>query len=126
MPSASKAAATRSGGSAPLLKGSDLTNREASITVFVIGAREAPDEWQSSLILDIEETHGKGAIALNKTNVGHLSEMIDDDYSRWPGYEVTFAKTKTRNPKTGLIGAGLEVESAKKSKRKLSKNGLPF
>ena len=128
MASASKAASSRGGEGGKLLKGSDLTNKESSTTVFVIAVREAPEEWQSPLVMDIEENHGCTAIALNKTNIRKLSELIDDNYDLWPGYEITFAKVRTHNPKTGAPVNGLEVESAKKSKKKLAnKDGkIPF
>lgn len=103
---------------AALLKGSDIPNSKQSITVFVNSVREAPEQWASPLVMDIEEQYNCGAIALNKTNVKALVEKIGDDYEEWAGYEVTFMKTRVTNPSTGMPAVGLEVESVKKTKRK--------
>jgi hypothetical protein len=129
MVSATKAAASRGGAERPLLKGSDLKKSEATVTVFVHAVREAPDEWRSSLVMDIEETHGCTAVALNKTNVKRLVSLIGDDYEEWAGYEVTFAKVRVTNPTTRQPAVGLEVETVKKSKRKpkpVSDDDIPF
>ena len=118
MASATKAAASRGGAERPLLKGSDLKKSEQTVTVFVHAVREAPEEWRSSLVMDIEETHGCTAIALNKTNVKRLALLIGDDYETWAGYEVTFTKVRVNNPTTHMPAIGLEVDTVKKSKRK--------
>lgn len=117
MGSATKAATSRST-SEPLLKGVDLKKSELSVTVFVVGAREAPATWNSPIILDIEENHGFKAMALNKTNTRKLAEMISDDFEEWVGYEITLAKVRVNDPSTGGMTDGLEVEAARKSKRK--------
>ena len=120
MPSASAAASGRGGDSGTLLKGSALKKTEQSVTVFVHAVREAPASWDSALVMDFEETHGAAAIALNKTNIGKLTELIGDDYDEWAGYEVTFEKIRVPNPaQGGKMVDGLQVSSVKKSKKKI-------
>jgi hypothetical protein len=120
MPSASGAASSRGGDSGTLLKGSALKKTEQSVTVFVHAVREAPAQWDSALVMDFEETHGATAMALNKTNIGKLVELIGDDFDDWAGYEVTFEKVRVPNPaQGGRLVDGLVVSSAKKSKRKV-------
>ena len=118
MSSAAKAAASR-GENAKLLKGSDLKKTELSVTVFCKAVREAPDNWGSPLVMDIEENHGCTALALNKTNTKLIANMIDDDTDNWVGYEITFEKVKVNNPSGGGLVDGLVADAAKKSKRKV-------
>lgn len=120
MPSASGAASQKGGDGGVLLKGSALKKNEKEVTVFVHGVREAPATWDSALVLDFEETHGCSAMALNKTNIGHLIEMISDDYDDWAGHEVTFEKVRVPNPAlNGKMVDGLTVSSVKRSKKKI-------
>lgn len=120
MPSATAAASSRGGDGAALLKGSALKKTEHEVTVFVYGVREAPATWDSALVLDFEETHGCKAMALNKTNINHLTEMIGDDYDDWAGYDVTFEKVRVPNPaQGGKMVDGLVVSGVKKSKKKI-------
>ncbi len=127
MPSANDAASKRKGQVGNLLKGSDLGKNENTVTVFVNRAREAPAGWGSPMVLDIAEVHGCTALALNKTNVKRLSEIIGDDYGEWAGYDITFTRVRVMNPSTNGQAWGLEVEGAKKSKRKPEKQEkVPF
>lgn len=97
-----------------LLTAAMLTRAELSITVKVRAVVKTPDEWKNRLALVIEETKGCGSISLNRTNIGLLAELIDDDMDRWAGYEVTFAKVDTFNPSQNNAPCkGLEVESVK-------------
>lgn len=118
MASATKTAKARGGEGGKLLKGSDVPKSKQNVTVFVNSVREAPVEWGSPLVMDIDEIYECTALALNKTNIKHLVEKIGDDYDEWGGHEVTFVKTRVTNPNTGEAVTGLEVESVKKSKRK--------
>jgi hypothetical protein len=127
MASAMKTAAKRGGDGSKLLKGSDLGKSENSITVFVNRARESPAGWGSPMVLDIAEVHGCTALALNKTNTKRISELIDDDYETWAGYEITFSRVRVTNPQTNGPAYGLEADSARKSKRKPEKmKEVPF
>ena len=127
MPSATETVEKRGGESGKLLKGSDLGKSENSITVFINRVREAPAGWGSPLVCDIAEAHGCTALALNKTNIKRLSDLIDDDYDMWAGYEVTFARVRVTNPRTNGAAYGLEVDTVKKSKRKVpKKSDVPF
>jgi len=128
MASAMKTAAKRGGESGKLLKGSDLGKSENSITVFVNQAREAPAGWGSPMVLDIAEIHGCTALALNKTNIKRIAELIDDDYENWAGHEITFSRVRVMNPQTNNPAYGLEADSARKSKRKPEKvkGKVPF
>lgn len=118
MASATKTTRARGGGGPALLKGSDIPKSAQRVTVFVNQVREAPEQWGSPLVADIDEVHGAKAIALNKTNVKHLVRLIGDDYDDWAGFEVTFEKVRVNNPTTGEMTTGLEVAGVKKSKRK--------
>jgi hypothetical protein len=129
MASATKTAKARGGDGAALLKGSNLPKSKKSVTVFVNAVREAPDEWKSPLVMDIDPVYECGTIALNKTNVKLLVQMIGDDYEAWAGYEVTFAKVLVNNPQTHRMTAGLLVESVNKTKRKpkvIEDDSVPF
>ena len=118
MASATKTASKRGGDGATLLKGSMLPKSVNKITVFVHGAREAPEEWKSPFVLDIDEIHGAAAMALNKTNVKRMVALCGDDFEKWGGYDLTLIKVRTNNPTTGAAAWGLEIDGAKKSKRK--------
>ena len=126
MPSATKTATARGGDGAPLLKASELPKSKNEVTVFVHAVREAPEEWKSPLILDIDETYGAAALALNKTQVKALVTLIDDDYEKWAGYEVTLSKIRVTNPTTHQPTWGFEITAAKKSKRKPKVSEVPF
>jgi len=129
MASASKTAKARGGAERPLLKGSDLKKTERTITVFVHLVRESPEEWSSPLVMDIDETHGCTAMALNKSNIKRLVSLIGDDYEEWAGYDMTFEKVRVNNPQTRQMADGLVVDSVKKSKRKpkpVSGDDVPF
>jgi hypothetical protein len=76
--------------------------------------------------MDIDETFGCTAIALNKTNIKALVRLIGDDYDEWPGHEVTFTRTRVTNPTTHQPAVGLEVADVKKTKRKPKKTQVPF
>jgi hypothetical protein len=127
MASATKTAKARGGGEGgELLKGTHLPKNKNEVVVFVNNVREAPEEWGSPLVLDIDEVYGCTALALNKTNVKRIVEMIDDDYEKWPGYDITFTRVSVNNPSTKQSTMGLEATAAKKSKRKPVKSEIPF
>lgn len=128
MPSATETAKRRGGGSgANLLHGSDLPEKQRSIEVRISGAREAPANFNSCLILDIEEVlDGRGAFPLNQTNTKTLSDMLGDNYDEWGGSLVTLTKVAQRNPQTGEQTWGLAVTDAKpyrSSKKKPAPKG---
>jgi hypothetical protein len=113
MASATKAAESRSGGDGGvLLKGSHLKVKEASIDVVCTGVREGPKNFNSALILDIEETHGCVGFAMNKTNIRRMVELIDDDYDNWVGCTIQLDKVRTTNPQTRQPAWGLEIVAA--------------
>jgi len=127
MPSASQLADSKGGGSKNLLRGSDLPTKMREVTVRVLEAREAPEGFNSPLILDLdgEPIPGKSAVPLNITNTRALAQLLGDDYSKWAGSQVTFAKIPSRNPQTGAQTWGLRVVEAKPSKGKAKKVNRP-
>lgn len=121
MPSARELADARGGGGgANLLHGADV--KKPQIEVTIVAAREAPATFKSPIILDIEEViPGKTAIALNVTNTRALAEMLGDDFYKWPGAKVTFARVPQRNPQTNVQTWGLAVVAATAAKTKVKK-----
>jgi hypothetical protein len=97
-----------------LLKGSDLTPKEHKVFITCVGVREAPKGFKSPLIMEIQEVHSKTDWAINQTNVGALIALIDDDYDKWPGWEIELSKYLTTNPQTKKQAWGLSVTGAKK------------
>jgi len=119
----------------PLLHGSDLSAKQSFITVTCTGIRPAPDGFNSPAIMDFEPVKIKekefGAIALNKSNIRAIKELVgdidvDDLYA-----EVTFTKVPVRNPKTGEETWGLRIthvdlKKRPKGKRKPDDEDVPF
>jgi hypothetical protein len=113
MPSATAAKEGRKGDTIPLLKGSDFPLKTKSVKIKILDAREAPSEFSSPMILDIEETFGRGAMPVNKTNLNNLVDMLGDDYAKWKGHTITVETTLVRNPKTKQNTRGILVTDAK-------------
>lgn len=127
MGSARRAMKGRGSEGGELLKGSNLPAKVNSITVFVHRVREAPDEWKSGFLADIDEVHGCTAFALNKTNVNYLIDECGDDFDKWGGYHWTLEKTSVTNPQTHAAAVGLAITKIVKSKRKPTKQDeVPF
>ena len=88
-----------------LLKASDLPPGTESITVEVVGVREAPIGWKSPAIVDFKKAiEGKTALALNRTNHKAMMKKYGDDESSLIHKKLTFNVISTRNPQTGEIG----------------------
>ena len=130
MASATKTTKARGGGEGgELLKGSSLPRSVKKVTMFINAVREAPEEWKTALIADIEECHGCTAFALNKTTTRAMVDAMGDDYETWGGWEVTLEKVRVNNPSTGKMQDGLAFSSAKKTKRKprpVANDDVPF
>jgi len=140
LPSATKAVESKSGGAANLLRGSDLPRTMRELKVKVDQVREGPENFNSPLIMDLEDSpiEGKDSIPLNITNTKALIELLGDDYSQWAGATVTFAKILTNNPQTRQNTWGLRVTDARRgrpTKKKAAKkaavkeaadNDVPF
>lgn len=122
MPSATQTATARGGGAGDnLLKGSDLPAGTTKITIVCIDVREAPEEFSSPLIMEIEPVYDKTNWALNKTNIKALVTLIDDDYEKWAGHEIELTKHVGRNPQTKQEAWSLSVTKATKLRRKVVK-----
>jgi hypothetical protein len=120
MPSATKTAAARGRTAGDnLLKGSDLAAKTTKIKVVCTDMREAPEEFRSALIMEIEPVYNKTEWALNKTNIKALVTLISDDYEKWIGWEIELAKSMVNNPQTRSQAWGLMVIGATKLKRKV-------
>jgi hypothetical protein len=94
-------------GGAPLLKGSDVPKNVNSIKVKVTAVREAPKNFQSPIIIDIQEMYGKSAMALNKTSCQALADRYDDDLEKLVGKTVQFWIALQNNPKSGKLTRSL-------------------
>lgn len=103
----SVASALAERGAPPLLKGSDLPKGAQSIKVKILAARIAPKNFNSPVVLDIEEQYGKSSIALNKTSARALAEKLGDDCEKWAGKTITLYVTMQNNPKTGKLTRSL-------------------
>ncbi len=88
--------------------------REERVTVTIINVFEAPKDWKSPLIAKIVPVMKKDHVALNKTSVNKLIELIDDDYSKWPGYDVTLEVQQYDDFDPGFV-----VVAAAKTKRRM-------
>jgi hypothetical protein len=102
-----------------LLKGSDLPLKTQKISVVCTGIREAPKNFGSPYIMDIETVYEKSEWAINKSNTGALITLIDDDPEKWIGWEIEVAKFLTNNPSTKTQAWGLMIVGAQKLKRKV-------
>jgi len=98
----------KAGDATPLLHGSDLPAKISSVNVKVKDLREAPDNFASIAIMDFEgEVYGKGAWAVNKTNMRAIVEKfnfdMDDDFSdiaaKLRGKKLTLSKVMVNDPK---------------------------
>jgi hypothetical protein len=96
-----------------LLRASDLPASMKQFTVTLV-AVEHNEQLKSPLVATVEEEilPGVTAIGLNKTNIRSLVEYLGDDYSKWAGASVTFAKVPQNNPTTGTTGWGIRVVEA--------------
>lgn len=102
----------KKGEGAPLLKGSDLPPKQSSVVIVVKDLREAPDNFASIAIIDFaKDVFGKGAWAVNKTNMRAIMEKfgIDEDAefshvaAKLRGKKITLVKVKVNDPKQKKI-----------------------
>lgn len=100
----------KAGGGAPLLHGSDLPRGQTKVVIKVTGVREAPDGFNSPLILDIEEVYEKEAWAVNKTNLKAIAEKYGDDVEKLVGKRIPLHVALVNNPKTKKMTRSLFVE----------------
>ena len=114
MPISANDALAKRGTPSNLLKGSDLPKSQRTVTVKVTDVREAPDSFNSPVILDIEPVFERTAFPVNKSNTKRLSELIGDDLSELKGKKVTLEKILVNNPKENKMVWGLIVTSVKK------------
>jgi hypothetical protein len=92
------------GPGAALLKASDLLAGTKSITIEVVGIREAPLGWNSPAIVDFKKAiAGKTALPLNKTNHKAIMKSFGDDESVLIGMKLKFDIISSLNPQTGEI-----------------------
>ena len=94
-------------GGAPLLKGSDIPKGTTSIKVKVKAVREAPKNFSSPIIMDIEPLYEKSALALNKTSCQALADRYGDDLEGLVGKTIKLWIGMQNNPKTGKLGRSL-------------------
>lgn len=102
-----RAAVEKAGGGEPLLHGSDVPKKQSQVQIQVTGVREAPEGFNSPIILDIKEVFGKKAWAVNKTNVKALAEQYGDDLEKLVGKKVMLTVAMVNNPKTNELTRSL-------------------
>jgi hypothetical protein len=102
----------------PLLHGTDIPKGKNSVTIIVKELREAPDNFGSIAIIDLEKpVHGCEAWAVNKTNVKALLEKFgldeDAEFSTLAklikGKKITLAVVAVNNPQTRKMTRSLFV-----------------
>lgn len=99
-------------GAGNLLRGQDLPRKQQSIKVKITGVREAPANFNSPVIVDIDPVcEGKIAFPLNKTNMRRCVELVGDDLDALKGSTMTLAKVMVNNPQTKALTFGLVVEA---------------
>lgn len=108
----------KSGDAIPLLHGSDLGKKETSVTIKIKDLREAPANFASIAIIDLEtEVHGKGAWAVNKTNMRAIMDKFsfDEDMEfsevaqRLRGKKLTLSRVMVNDPKKKTMVPSLFV-----------------
>ena len=96
-------------GGPPMLHGSDVPKSISNFKVKCVELREAPRNFNSMAIMDIEEVYGCAAIAINITNLKALARLAKLDEESADFDEIAkFVKGKTlqvytivtNNPKT--------------------------
>lgn len=110
----------RGGSGAKMLHGSDLGKNENSVKIKVKELREAPSNFNSPAILDLEDPiHNCEAFALNITNLKALAVLVGLDETadfdllakKVVGKSFTLYKTLVNNPKTKKMTASLFFSS---------------
>jgi hypothetical protein len=104
MISGAKAAAKQTGDGKPLLHGSDVSKKR-NITITVTGVREAPDNFNAAIILDIEKIGEAEAWAVNKSNLKQIMDQMfpgeaDPDLERLIGQDIVLDVAPANNPQT--------------------------
>lgn len=110
MPTVAEMNKERGGGGPPMLHGSDLKRAEVSVKIKVKELREAPKNFGSPAIIDLEESVcDREAFAVNVTNLNTLAGLcgLPDDgsadfssiASRCKGKTFTLHKIMVNNPK---------------------------
>ena len=100
-------------GGEPLLHGADLPKGMAKTKIKVTGVREAPKNFNSPYILDIEPIFGKKAWAVNKTNGDSLAVLYGDDWCEGNGLvgkTITLHIALVNNPKENKMVRSLFVQ----------------
>ena len=109
MPILVEDALKRGGSAGALLHGSDVASKR-QIVVKVKEVREAPDGFNSPIIVDIEPVAGKTAWAMNKTNIKAAAKVFKlTDLAKLKGKKIKLDVISTRNPKNGEIVPSLAV-----------------
>jgi hypothetical protein len=103
----------KKGESTPLLKGSVLPRKQGMITLNVTGCREAPENFNSPVLMDFEpvtiEGVEYGAVPLNKTNTKVLLEHVGDVELEDIQGAAVFQRVLVNNPQTKALTPGLQL-----------------
>ncbi len=100
----------RSGQAGALLKGSDIPDGTANITIVIAEVRQAPDEFNAPVIIALKKPiYGKTAWAVNKTNLKMLIKLFGDSVEKLVGKKVKLVIIAVQNPQTGEMVRSLAV-----------------
>lgn len=111
---------SKKGDSTPLLSGSKLPRKMATVALQVTGCRQAPENFNSPALMDFEPVTIDGveycAIPLNKTNAKVLMEHVGNTALEDIRGKATFQKVLVNNPQTMKLTPGLQLIEFKLSK----------
>jgi hypothetical protein len=95
-----------------LLKGGDLPSKQMSVTVKIESAHEAPEGWNSPVVIRFEEpVFGKTGWAPNRTSLKLMAEAGCETLDDLAGKVAVLRKQLVNNPKTGQLTFGLIFDS---------------
>lgn len=101
--------AKKNGDAGNLLHGTDVPKKTSRFAVKITGVRPAPEQFNGPSILDIDETFGCNAWAVNKTNHKALMELFDDDEKKMVGKKLWLEVVSMKNPSSNKVGPTLIV-----------------
>lgn len=110
-----KSARRVAGESYDLLSAS-MVDRNETVTVTIQRVFEAPAGWKNPLLARITPVMDCDHIALNKTNINALAELLGDDYDSWVGESIEFEKVEYDDfaPGFKVIGKAKAASAKKK------------
>jgi hypothetical protein len=100
----------RSGQAGALLKGSDVPEGTATITIVIGEIRQAPEDFNAPVIVALKKPiYGKTAWVVNKTNLKMLIKLFGDNVEKLASKKVKLVIIMVQNPQTGEMVRSLAV-----------------